>query len=103
VEAAALAPLSVRPEHQKKGVGSALIQAGITACNARGLAGIVVLGHPKLYRRFGFSAAAARSLRAPFSGDAFMALELRPGGLVGMPETVRYADAFDALPAEEHA
>ncbi|HEY3147244.1 MAG TPA: N-acetyltransferase [Dongiaceae bacterium] len=102
-EAAALAPLAVRPEHQRQGIGSALIQAGITACSARGLAGIVVLGHPKLYRRFGFSAAAARSLRAPFSGDAFMALELRPGALVGVPGTARYADAFAALPAEEHS
>jgi putative acetyltransferase len=102
-EAAALAPLSVRPEYQKQGIGSALIQAGITACSARGLAGIVVLGNPRLYRRFGFSAAAARNLRAPFSGDAFMALELRPGALLGTPGSVRYADAFDALPAEEHS
>lgn len=103
VEAAALAPLAVRPEHQRQGIGSALIQAGIRACSARALAGIVVLGHPKFYQRFGFSTAAARSLRAPFSGDAFMALELKPGALVGMPGTVRYADAFDALPAEEHS
>ena len=101
-EAAALAPLAVRPEYQRQGIGSALIRAGITACSARGLAGIVVLGHPRLYRRFGFSAAAARSLRAPFSGDAFMALELAPGALVGAPGIARYADAFDALPVEEH-
>jgi hypothetical protein len=32
-----------------------------------------------------------------------MALELKPGALVGMPGAVRYADAFDALPAEEHS
>lgn len=102
VEAAALAPLAVRPEYQRQGIGSALIQAGITACSARGLAGVVVLGHPRLYRRFGFSSAAARSLRAPFSGDAFMALELKPGALAGNPGIVHYADAFDALPAEEH-
>ena len=103
VEAAALAPLAVRPEHQRQGVGSALTQAGINACDARGLGGIVVLGHPRFYRHFGFSAAIARSLRAPFSGDAFMALELKPGALVGTPGIVHYADAFNALPAEEHS
>jgi len=102
-EAAALAPLAVRPEHQRQGIGSALIQAGITACSARGLGGIVVLGHPRLYGRFGFSAAAARDLRAPFSGEAFMALELRPGALVGSPGVALYADAFNAFPAEDHS
>ncbi|MGH6830056.1 MAG: GNAT family N-acetyltransferase, partial [Methylocella sp.] len=99
---AALAPLAIRPEFQRQGIGSVLIEAGIAACSARNLAGIVVLGHPQLYRRFGFSSAAARSLRAPFSGDAFMALELKPGALVAHPGTVRYADAFGALPAEEY-
>jgi putative acetyltransferase len=103
LEAAALAPLAVRPEYQRQGFGSALVHAGIRACSARGLAGIVVLGHPRFYQRFGFSAAAARSLRAPFSGDAFMALELAPGALAGSPGIVHYADAFDALAAEEHS
>jgi putative acetyltransferase len=102
-EAAALAPLAVRPEHQRQGIGSALIQAGITACDARGLGGVVVLGHPRLYRRFGFSPATARDLHAPFSGDAFMALELRPGILVGSPAVARYADAFNAVPAEDQS
>ena len=103
VEAAALAPLAVRPEHQRHGIGSALVQAGITACSARSLAGIVVLGYPQFYRRFGFSAAAARNLRAPYSGDAFMVLELKPAALAGAPGVVHYAAAFDALPAEEHS
>jgi len=103
VEAAALAPLAVRPEYQRQGIGSALVQAGITACSARGLGGIVVLGYPQFYQRFGFSAATARSLHAPYSGDAFMALELKPAALAGAPGIVHYAAAFDALPAEEHS
>lgn len=101
-EAAALAPLAVRPEFQRQGIGSVLIEAGIVACSARNLAGIVVVGDPHLYGRFGFSAATARSLQSPFSGDACMALELKPGALVANPGTVRYADAFDAFTAEEH-
>jgi putative acetyltransferase len=101
-EAAALAPLAVRPEYQGKGVGSALAKAGIKACTARGLEAIIVLGDPKFYRRFGFSAATASSLRSPYPGDAFMALELKPGALRAKG-TVRYAAAFGALPVEEHA
>ena len=62
-----------------------------------------MLGHPRLYRRFGFSAATARDLRAPYSGDAFMALELKPGILVGSPAVARYAAAFNALPAEDQS
>lgn len=101
-DAAALAPLAVRPEHQRKGVGTALTKAGIRACTARGLAAIIVVGDPKFYQRFGFSAAAARGLRSPYAGDACMALELKPGGLRAKG-TVRYAAAFGAVPVEEHS
>ena len=101
-EAAALAPLAVRPEHQRKGIGSALTKAGIRACAAHGLAAIIVVGDPNFYQRFGFSAEAARGLRSPYSGAACMALELKPGALPAKG-TVRYADAFGAVPAEEHS
>jgi putative acetyltransferase len=99
-EAAALAPLAVRPERQRMGIGTALTKAGIRACTARGLAAIIVVGDPKFYQRFGFSAAAARGLKSPYPGDAFMALELTPGALRAKG-IVRYADAFGALPVEE--
>jgi putative acetyltransferase len=101
-EAGALAPLAVRPEHQRKGVGSALVKAGIRACTARGLAAIIVVGDPAFYQRFGFSAETARGLISPYPGAAFMALELKPGALRAKG-TVRYAAAFGALPAEDHS
>ncbi len=92
--AAALAPVAVHPSHQRRGIGSALVRHGLEACRARGLAAVIVLGHPRYYPRFGFSAAAAGHLDAPFSGPAFMALELTPGAL-RRARTVRYAAAFD--------
>jgi putative acetyltransferase len=52
------------------------------------------LGHPAYYPRFGFSEATARRLEAPFSGPAFMALELVPGVLAGVAGRVRYPPAF---------
>ncbi len=97
---AALAPMAVRPEFQNRGIGSQLVEAGIVACRNRGIDVIVVLGHPAFYPRFGFSAQAARSLAAPFSGEAFMSLELRSGALNGNTGTVTYAPAFGIHHAE---
>lgn len=93
VRAAALAPVSVLPAFQRKGVGDALVRAGNARCAELGLDAIVVLGHAAYYPKFGFSAAAAESLEAPFKGPNFMALELKPGALEGGGR-VRYAKAF---------
>ena len=56
----------------------------------------IVLGDPAYYPRFGFSAAQARHLQAPFSGETFMALTLRPGTLDGVGRVV-YPPAFDLV------
>ncbi len=94
LHAAALAPMAVRPEYQNQGIGSALVMAGLGRCRELALDAVVVLGHPNFYPRFGFSAELAGNLRAPFEGDAFMALELRLGILDGCDGTVRYAPPF---------
>ncbi|KAA9009670.1 N-acetyltransferase [Sphingobium limneticum] len=93
VEAAALAPMAVVPDHQRTGIGSTLVATGIAACRELSVPAIVVLGHPDYYPRFGFSAAAASRIKAPFDGPAFMALELAPGTLRS-ERVARYAPAF---------
>ena len=93
VEGAALAPLAVIPDRQRSGIGAALTRAGIERCRALGMPAIVVLGHADYYPRFGFSAALAAPLEAPFSGPSFMAMELAPGALAGGGR-LRYAPAF---------
>ncbi len=93
VAAAALAPLSVRSDHQHKGVGSALVTAGLKLCRARGIAAVLVLGDPDFYGRFGFDPDLVERLRSPFSGAAFQAVELVPGALA-RGGAVRYPDAF---------
>ena len=95
VAAVALAPMSVLPRWQRQGVGSALVRAGLVRCADVGLEAVVVLGHADYYPRFGFSAHLAERLQAPFSGPAFMALELVPDALGG-GGVVRYPDAFFA-------
>jgi putative acetyltransferase len=92
--AASLAPLAVRPEFQRRGIGSALVRRGLDVCRERDCTVVIVVGHPDYYPRFGFSAALAVNLRSPFSGDAWMAAELVPRSLAGIVGTVHYPGAF---------
>lgn len=50
----ALGPLSVRPDRQRRGVGSALMHAVLGAGDALGEPLVALLGAPAYYRRFGF-------------------------------------------------
>jgi putative acetyltransferase len=93
VRALALAPMSVQPERQRGSIGSALVRAGLERARAQGWQAVIVLGHRDYYPRFGFSAALAQPLKAPFSGPSFMALELEPGVLQAGGRVV-YPPAF---------
>jgi putative acetyltransferase len=94
-----LAPLAVRPERQRHGLGSELVRAGLAACRGVGARAVVVLGHPTYYPRFGFAPAWAAGLyyRVPGPNPSFMVLELLPAALRGHTGEVRYHPAFDAL------
>jgi putative acetyltransferase len=94
VDAVALAPMAVLPDYQRRQVGSTLVREGIRVLRDAGEQIVIVVGHPAFYPRFGFSADRARDLQSPFSGPAFMALELRPGALEGVDGEVRYPAAF---------
>jgi putative acetyltransferase len=95
VEAVSLAPMAVLPSHQRQGIGSKLVQAGLEACRKQGHKIVLVLGHPDFYPRFGFSAELARPLKYPFGdGAAWMALELEKGALEGIEGRVEYPPPF---------
>jgi putative acetyltransferase len=94
VIAASLAPVSVQPDRRREGIGAALIRKGLETLLVQGCQSVIVLGHPGYYPRFGFSAALARKLAAPFKGETFMALELTPGSLAGNAGSVSYPSAF---------
>jgi putative acetyltransferase len=97
VNAAALAPLSVVPPYERRGIGSALVNEGLRLLGVAGETVVVVVGDPRYYTRFGFSAGCAGNLRSAYSGPAFMALELRPGALHGLEGEVVYPAAFGRL------
>lgn len=94
VKSAALAPMAVQPNRQRQGIGSKLIESGLGSLRDRGYEAVIVLGHPEYYPRFGFSAALAESLTAPFRGKIFMGLELVPGSFSGRTGSVKYPEAF---------
>lgn len=92
--AAGLGPMSVSPEHQRKGIGAGLIRLGLTFMEGQGRSLVFVLGHPDYYPKFGFSAETAAPFTAPWSGPAFMAQRFGDTGPVGGALT--YPAAFGA-------
>ena len=91
-----LAPMAVAPEHHRKGIGSALVRAGLEQCEQLGFAAVVVLGHPEYYPRFGFSPSFRFGIDSEYEvpEDVFMAMELQPGALSGKTGRVKYHAAF---------
>jgi putative acetyltransferase len=78
-----LAPLAVRPQFQKQGVGEALIKNGLKILSDSGVDVVFVLGHPSYYPRHGFTPASKYGFVAPYPtpekyADAWMVQGLRP-------------------------
>lgn len=91
-----LGPLAVVPAYQRQGIGTRLVQAALRRAKLLGYAYVVVVGHPPYYPRFGFVPTSRFGLRyeRQVPDDVFMALELVPGALEGVPGVVRYLPAF---------
>jgi putative acetyltransferase len=64
------------PEHQRKGIGKALVTEGLSRLKAMNARGCCLVGYPDYYRKFGFT---------------------NPSGLVheGVPQEVFFALSFD--------
>jgi putative acetyltransferase len=91
-----LAPMAVLPGQQRRGIGSALVRAGLERCRQIGSHAVVVLGHAAYYPRFGFVPASRFHVGCEYDvpDEAFMALELQSGSLGGRSGTIRYHAAF---------
>ncbi len=85
-----LGPLSVRPAFQNRGIGSALMRHGIAMMRDQGAGGIVLLGDPQYYTRFGFRPESALVL-PDLPAEYFLALPLQGDVPAGR---VTYHDAF---------
>lgn len=87
-----LGPISVSPELQGGGIGSALIREGLEVLASRGAQGCVVLGDPRYYGRFGFTSShGLRYVDVP--AEYFQSLLLRGESAAG---EVAYHAGFEA-------
>lgn len=92
----ALGPMAALPDRQRRGIGSALVNAGIEECRNSGAQAVFVVGHAEYYPRFGFVQAARLGISCKFEvpDDAFMVLELVEGALQGRAGAVHFHEAF---------
>jgi putative acetyltransferase len=98
VEVVALGPLAVHPEHQRSGVGVALMLDVIAraASNREGVIGL--LGHPTYYPRFGFQRGTALGVQPPMPMDDDAPFMVKQLGTSPVPTgRFRYCSAFDGL------
>ncbi|MDO8933753.1 MAG: N-acetyltransferase [Rhodocyclaceae bacterium] len=93
-----LGPVSVLPEHQRQGIGKALIEAGLSRLKGLNARGVCLVGHPDYYRKFGFGNVPGLVLEG-VPPEVFFALSFAGN----MPQgTVAFHEAFmaDGLQAD---
>jgi predicted N-acetyltransferase YhbS len=78
-----LGPLAVDPAAQGAGVGSGLMEMALSRAAELGHRGIILVGDPEYYERFGFTGAPTGNLLmpAPVARRRFLAVELLPKAL----------------------
>lgn len=91
----ALAPLSVRPDRQRQGIGGALIREGHRIAESLGYEFSVVLGSNAYYPRFGYVQAGTYGIQFPgeVPEEFFMAAKLKEAALE-CPGVIHYAPEF---------
>ncbi len=95
-ETLALAPVSVLPAYQAKGIGTQLIMKGLEVAPTLGYTSVILLGHPAYYPKFGFEPTSTWNISPPFDvpEEAFMGIELVPNGLSNIKGTVQYPEIW---------
>ncbi|RXM43840.1 MULTISPECIES: GNAT family N-acetyltransferase [Flavobacterium] len=92
----ALAPVSVLPEFQGKGIGSKLILYGHELAKELGYKSVILLGHQDYYPRFGYELCEKYNIKMPFDVPAenCMVISLTENGLSGISGNVVYPSTF---------
>ncbi|KPL60984.1 GNAT family N-acetyltransferase [Rossellomorea vietnamensis] len=91
-----LSPVSVAINKQRHGVGTFMLQEGITLAANMDYKGIIVEGDPRYYQRFGFKTSTKYGIYAseknlPPSDENLMAMELCENGLETISGEVDYS------------
>lgn len=96
-----LAPLAIKPEYQRQGIGGMLINEGLKKLKGIGAQMVFVLGHENYYPKYGFKQdAGSMGFLAPFPipeehADAWMVYPLSSGSIDAFKGRVVCADALN--------
>jgi putative acetyltransferase len=96
VDVQVLSPLAVAPEHQKQGIGSALVRLGLQTLAEHAAPLVFLEGDPGYYVRFGFAPGGDQGFRKPslrIPDAAFQAVRL-PAYEPWMTGTLVYSEPF---------
>ena len=93
----ALAPLAVHPDYQRRGIGTALVQAALEQAAATDYPLVVVLGHADFYARCGFEPAADHDIVAPFPVPSPVFRIKQLPAYSPQPGAIAYPTAFSGL------
>jgi putative acetyltransferase len=91
--------MAVKPECQRQGIGSKLVEAGNLRIKGAGHPFIIVLGHAHYYPRFGFVPASFHGIRCEWEApdDVFMLLVLDQSKTKGVSGQAKYRKEFSAV------
>lgn len=91
-----LAPVSVLPEMQGKGIGEKLILEGHKIARSLGFTSVILVGHPGYYPRFGYIRASSFGITLPIEvpDEAFMAYQLTDHALSQVEGVVEFPKEF---------
>jgi putative acetyltransferase len=99
VTGAALGPMAVRPEYQRQGIGSRLIEAGNRRLAESGCPFIVVVGHSDYYPRFGFRLARDYAITCQWEvpDEVFRVIVFDQARMRQVSGLARYRDEFSTV------
>ena len=92
----ALAPVSVLPEFQNKGIGGTLILKAHEIAKSLGYESVILLGHQDYYPKFGYVQTSQFGITLPFivPTENCMAIELESNALISVTGVVDYPKEF---------
>lgn len=90
-------PLCIDPEYQKRGIGGELLEKTMQLAREQGYQAIIIFGEPEYYPRHGFKTCDHYNITTNDGKnfDAFMGIELVPGGLNGVRGKFYESKAFE--------